>query len=78
MKSAPVSVVNGERIATGTERKESFIGMNINRFNRIRKAKTAYLKTAFTTAEGGEKSVKLLAQNQIAVKMGVKVTKVVR
>jgi hypothetical protein len=69
MKSAPVSVVNGERIATGTERKESFIGMNISRFNRIRKAKTAYLKTAFTTAEGGEKSVKLLAQNQIAVKM---------
>jgi hypothetical protein len=71
MQAAPV---NGDGVATGVTRTENFIPMSIERFNRIREAKKAYLKTFFTTAEGGTVPVKLLADNQATVKMGMKVT----
>ena len=49
--------------------------MTITRFNKIRKATTAYLQTTFTTAQGGEVPVKLLANDEILIKMGLKVRK---
>lgn len=70
MEAAPV---NNEGIANGIKRTETFIQMPIERFNRIRTAKKAYLKTAFTTAEGGSIPVKLLADDKATVKMGMKV-----
>lgn len=72
IKSAPI---NNDGIATGTTRTEEFIPMPAARFDRIRAAKDALLKTAFTTAEEGSTFVKLLATNKIVVKMGVKVKK---
>jgi hypothetical protein len=70
MEAAPV---NGDGVATGVTRTENFIQMPIERFNRIRTAKKAFLKTAFTTAEGGSIPVKLLADDRATVKMGMKV-----
>jgi hypothetical protein len=70
MGAAPV---NNEGVANGTTRTEHFIPMDIERFDRVRTAKKAYLKTSFTTAEGGNKIVKLLATNETTVKMGLKV-----
>lgn len=69
------SPIGADGTASGATRTEHFIKMPISRFDRIRKAKKAFLQTSFTTAEGGEKIVKLLAQNSAVVKMGVKIRK---
>lgn len=72
IRSAPI---NSEGIATGTTRTEEFIPMTAARFDKIRTAKDAYLKAYFTTANGGDTFVKLLADNKIVIKMGLKVKK---
>lgn len=72
IRSAPV---NSEGVATGITRVEEFIPMSAARFDQIRTAKDAFLKTYFTTANNGETFVKLLATDKIVVKMGVKVRK---
>lgn len=72
MESAPVT--NG--VAAGSTRTETFIPMTAERFDRIRtEVKTAYLKAYFTTAQGGEIPVKLLADNSTTLKMGIRVKK---
>lgn len=70
MESAPVGS-NGT--ANAVKRTETFIPMDIPRFNRIRGAKKAFMQTYFTTADGGQKPVKLLATDQAIVKMGLRV-----
>jgi len=70
MQSAPV---NAEGVATGSTRTETLIPMSVEQFDRVRLAKRAVLQTAFTTADGGSIPVKLLATNQVTVKMGLKV-----
>jgi hypothetical protein len=70
MEAAPV---NAAGISTGVKRTENFIPMSKARFDNIRKTKTAELKTSFTTANGGTQFVKLLANNSVTVKMGMKV-----
>ena len=70
MVAAPIDA-NGN--ATGVERTETFIPMSAVRFDRIRQAKQAYLRTSFTTAQDGQVPVKLLANQTSVVKMGVKV-----
>lgn len=72
IRSAPV---NGDGVATGITRTEEFVPMSAERFDRIRAAKDALLKTSFTTANNGDTFVKLLATDKIVVKMGVKVRK---
>ena len=72
IRAAPIDA-NG--VAIGVTRTEEFIPMSAERFDRIRLAKDAFLKTSFTTAEGGDKFVKLLATDKIVVKMGLKVKK---
>jgi hypothetical protein len=72
IRSAPV---NGQGTSAGTTRTEEFVPMTAARFDRIRSAKDAFLKTYFTTANNGETFVKLLATDKIVVKMGVKVRK---
>lgn len=69
MEAAPV---NSEGVATGIKRTEHFIHMPAARFEVIRQAKKAFLKTAFTTAQGGTTPVKLLSTNDVTVKMGIK------
>lgn len=72
MESAPVN--NG--VATDSTRTETFIPMTAARFDHIRTtAKTAYLKAYFTTAQGGEIPIKLLADNSTTLKMGIRVKK---
>lgn len=70
MEAAPV---NAAGITTGVKRTENYIPMSKARFDQIRKTKTAELKTFFTTANGGTQFVKLLADNNVTVKMGMKV-----
>lgn len=70
MDAAPVDA-NGN--ATGSKRTETFVQMDIERFDRVRKAKKIFLQTYFTTANGGLVPVKLLATQQATIKMGLKV-----
>lgn len=72
IRSAPI---NDDGVAIGTTRTEEFIPMTTARFDRIRTAKDAFLKTNFTTAKDGSTYVKLLATDKIVVKMGLKVKK---
>jgi len=72
IRAAPIDA-NG--VAIGITRTEEFITMSAARFDIISKAKDAFLKTSFTTANGGETYVKLLATDKIVVKMGMKVKK---
>ncbi len=72
IRSAPI---DGNGAAIGVTRTEEFIPMTAARFDRIRTAKDAFLKTSFTTADGGNTFVKLLADDKIVVKMGIKVKK---
>lgn len=69
MEAAPV---NSQGVATGIQRTEHFIEMSAARFERVRQAKQAFLKTFFTTAQGGTVPVKLLTTNSVTVKMGIK------
>jgi hypothetical protein len=70
IEAAPV---DAQGVAQGVQRKENFIRMSTSRFEKIRKTKRAELKTAFTTANDGTVPVKLLANEKIVVKMGLKV-----
>lgn len=72
IRSAPV---NAEGLASGITRTEEFVTMTAARFDHIRTAKDAFLKTAFTTANNGETFVKPLATDKIVIKMGIKVKK---
>ncbi len=67
--------INSDGIATDVKTTPHLIPMTITRFNKIREAKVAFLQTSFTTAQGGLVPVKLLADNEIVVKMGMKVRK---
>ena len=69
MEAAPI---NSEGIATGITRTEKFIPMSSSRFETIRQTKKAFLKTAFTTAQNGSVPVKLLATDNVTIKMGIK------
>lgn len=71
MEAAPI---NSEGVSTGSKRTENFIPMSIERFNVVRRAKKALMQSSFTTAEGGNVPVKLLATNGTTIKMGLKVT----
>lgn len=70
MTSAPV---NSEGVSTGSSRKETFIPMDRQRFERVRNASKAKLITYFTTAQDGMVPVKLLADNSARVGMGIRV-----
>lgn len=70
MEAAPVDA-NGN--ANGEKRTETFVPMDVARFDRVRQAKQMLLKTFFTTANGGLTPVKLLATQNAAVKLGLKV-----
>jgi len=72
IKAGPIDPATG--ITTGSTRTETFIPFTADRFNRLRKdAKSAYLKTAFTSANDGTVPVKILANQSAVVKMGVRV-----
>lgn len=70
MQAAPIDA-NGN--ATGQQRTETFVPMDIDRFDRVRQSKQLLLRTFFTTANDGQTSVKLLATQRSTIKMGLKV-----
>jgi hypothetical protein len=72
--AAEIDPVTGN--TTTVNRTETFIPFSASRFENLRKkAKRAYLKTAFTTAQDGTVPVKILANQGTVVKMGMKVKK---
>lgn len=74
-KIADAAEVNAQGFPAGTKRVETFIPMSKARFDVVRNAKQAFLKTFFTTTEdanGTAKTVKLLSTNSTKVKMGVR------
>jgi hypothetical protein len=70
MQAPPIDA-NGNAI--GSKRTETFVPMDITRFDRVRQSKSMLMRTFFTTAEGGLVPVKLLATQSTTVKMGLKV-----
>jgi hypothetical protein len=70
LRAAPIGAGG---ISSGATRTENFIPMTTARFDRIRRSKRAFLQTYFTTAENGTVPVKLLATDQMLIKMGIKV-----
>ncbi|MCS7036909.1 MAG: hypothetical protein RMJ33_09010 [Saprospiraceae bacterium] len=70
VKSPPV---NANGVSIGTARAETFAPMDVARFSRVRQATSMRLNAAFTTAQGGQAPVKLLATQDIALRMGLKV-----
>lgn len=70
MEAAPVGA---DGIATGQTRTETFVPMDIDRFDRVRQSEKLLLRTFFTTANGGTTPVKLLATQSTAIKLGLKV-----
>ncbi len=65
--------VDANGIAVGTKRSETFAPMDVERFSRARQAKSMLLRAAFTTAQDGQVPVKLLANQGIALRLGLKV-----
>lgn len=65
--------IGPDGIAIGSKRTETFVQMDIARFDRVRQSKSMLMRTFFTTAEGGLIPVKLLATQSTTVKMGLKV-----
>ncbi len=72
IKAAPVDA-NGR--ATEAARVETFIPMTVARFNKIKDAKRAYVQLYFSTTDNGQKNVKLLADANLRLKMGLRVRK---
>lgn len=70
MESAPI---NSQGVSTGFSRRETFVPMDRQRFERVRNASKAKLFTYFTTAQDGLTPVKLLATNSARVGMGIRV-----
>ncbi len=69
--AAAIDPATGNTIAP--QRTETFIPFNASRFENLRKkAKAAYLKTAFTTAQNGTVPVKISANQGTVVKMGMR------
>ena len=64
---------NADGIATSFEQKITFAGFDALRFDRIRFAKDIYLVTSFSTYNDGDRSIKVLADQAVKVRMGVKV-----
>jgi len=64
---------NAEGIATTFVQKITFANFDALRFDRIRFAKDIFLVTSFSTYNDGDRSVKVLADQAVKVRMGVKV-----
>jgi hypothetical protein len=67
------SPVNSNGVANSVMRTENFIPMTAARFDRVRRAKKAFMRTFFTTAQGGQVPVKFLSTDETTIKMGVRV-----
>lgn len=70
MEAAPV---DGNGNAVGSKRTETFVPMDVTRFDRVRQAEKIFVQTFFTTADGGLVPVKLLATQNATIKLGLKI-----
>jgi hypothetical protein len=70
MEAAPI---DGNGNAVGQQRTETFVPMDVARFDRVRQAEKILVKTFFTTANGGLVPVKLLATQNATIKLGLKI-----
>jgi len=70
MEAAPI---DGNGNAVGSKRTETFVPMDVERFDRVRLAEKIFVKTFFTTANGGLVPVKLLATQNATIKLGLKI-----
>lgn len=61
---------NAEGIATEIEETVTFIDFPEERFDRIRPMQSLIIVAAFTTANEGQQSVRLLAEQGVAIKLG--------
>lgn len=70
IKAAPVGA---DGRPTTTARAETFIPMDVPRFNRLKSAERAFFNTYLTTTDDGQADVKVLSDSNIRLGMGVKV-----
>ncbi len=64
---------NALGVATTVEQKTTFAGFDALRFDRIRNAKDIFLTTSFSTYNDGDRSIKVLADQAVKVRIGVKI-----
>jgi len=64
---------NALGVATGTEQKITFANFDAQRFNRVRAAKDIFMLVSFSTYNDGDRSIKVLADQAVNVRMGVKI-----
>jgi hypothetical protein len=69
LRGAPI---NAEGIPTGVKTAENFITLNEEQFKKIRLAKKINLKYSFSTTNEGSSVVRLLANQNVRVRMGLK------
>ncbi len=69
MEAAPVDD-NGN--ATDVSEKTTFIAFDADRFNNVRSAKKLFLRASFSTVENGTKSIKVYAEDEVRVRVGMK------
>jgi len=69
MLAAPVDD-NGD--ATDVSEKTTFISFDAARFDKIRNAKQLFLTATFSTIDNGTKSIKVYAEDEVRVRIGMK------
>lgn len=69
MVAAPV---DDEGNVTDVSEKTTFISFDADRFDKIRNAKQLFLTATFSTVDNGTKSIKVYANDEVRVRMGMK------
>jgi len=69
MSAAPV---DDEGNATGVGEKTTFINFDSSRFNNVRDAQKLYLRVYFSTVNDGTESVKVYAEDEMRIRVGMK------
>ena len=65
--------VDAEGNALGINEKTTFVKLEGARFDRIKEAKQIAVRASFSTIDNGETSVKVLADQAVSIRMGMKV-----
>jgi hypothetical protein len=64
--------VNAEGIVTGNTSQTNYAIFDAARFDKVRPAKTMKLKAPFSTTNEGQQSVKAFADQDVEIRMGMK------
>ena len=64
--------VDGDGNSLGAKENINFVEMGTERFSKIRSANRAFVRASFSTTNNGQESVRVLANQSVSVRMGMK------